>query len=507
MLFYALFCASIIALAVTFSVIFERRFEETAALAVFADILVLYAAGYLGKLSVGVVALLIICGVAFLISVCVALGRQRFKTLAVNTFTLGFFVFLALMVVIYLSTKDMTLAGAETNPTLININLIAENENFEKVAVSSVAKLGYQPGYALFCWMFTSLDKTFVEVNIIRAANIFVVAMILPLLSRIQWKSILVGLFTAAATVFLPWVVISNMQIVNTVNVDAAVALIFGFMLFAYFCHEQCGYTYWAMGLASAVLCIMRPGAELIAAFMMLLVIVDIASCGFRDFAEMLAKPARWLSVVFYVILSMGGFISWWKFAGEHGIMRMFECIFLTEERREGFAKIFTTVFEFFKTRGTVGEVNITYFGWLFILAILGGGAAALGLNMWDRIRTGVKAFIIILGSVGFTFLISFIYTYTFPADTDVTETLTTYLTGYLIASLFAMICLLIGKIIDRFYTFGRLLVILAVVIVFITAPMKTAYDSTIGKALCIQESSSTCHIDDTEQTQFKNNI
>ena len=81
MLFYALCCVSVIFMALTFSAIFGRRFEETAALAVITEALLLFAAGYIKHLSIGVIGVIAISAVGMIVSVCV----QKVKLLQIRT--------------------------------------------------------------------------------------------------------------------------------------------------------------------------------------------------------------------------------------------------------------------------------------------------------------------------------------------------------------------------------------------------------------------------------------
>ncbi len=477
MLFYALCCVSVIFLAVMFSAIFRRRFEETAALAVFTEILLLYAAGFLGQLAIGAIAILVISVIAMIVSVCICLSAARFKELAVNTFTLGFVAFLILLVLIYRMTEGLTVDTAgSAGPVVETIRNMLEHNNFAKVGLSSVGKIGYQPGYALFGFFFTTLQGSFSDANVLRGANILLAAMILPIMSRMKWRIGYIGIFVIPAMYLLPWVVSSNITMYNVVNPDAATAMVFAFLLTTYMCCEQSGYVYWTLGLGSAVLCLLRPGAEFIAALMLVIVIIDIAALGFFETRELFVRPGRWISMVAYIALTAGAFLSWWVYAFEHGITRVFDCIYITDARAENFEKILSQITSAVTGSGTTSNGRITYLVWIIIFAVLGGAAAALADGFWNRIRAGIQALIVLVGFVAYLYILAFAYTYIFPVGVDITETLDIFMAGYIIAAFIFFLNFVIHKILDRFTTWGRLIVLAVVALIIVVSPVKEAY-------------------------------
>ena len=113
-----------------------------------------------------------------------------------------------------------------------------------------------------------------------------------------------------------------------------------------------------------------------------------------------------------------------------------------------------------------------------------------------------------IVGFILYIFGLAFAYTYIFPVGVDINETVNTYLTIYLVGAMFFFINLVIGKIMDRFYTFGRLAAIVFLVAMLLLTPAKQAYEEVIGRALDSEvEISLLRHTDDTEVTQMEINI
>jgi len=469
-------------MAIMFSAIFDKRFEETVGLGVITEMLLLFAGGHLGHLPIVAIAVLVISVIAMIVSLCVCLSAAAFKKLAINTFSLGFVAFILLLLLIYKMTEGLTLESAGSlGPVADSIRFMVENEDFTRVGVSQVTGIGYQPGYALFGYLFTALNGSFNEVDILRGANVFAAAMIMPLMNRMRWKNIYIGIFMIPAVYLIPWVVSGQLPVFNSLNADAAAALVFGFLLVTYMCCEQSAYVYWTLGLGSAALCLIRPGSELLAGLMFLIVVLDIAGIGFFETKNVFEKGGRWISIVAYAALTAGAFVSWWIYAYGHNIVRFFDCVYLTDARKEAFSGILKQI----TARASVpGPVGITPILWMVIFAVLGGAAAALSEGFWNRIRAGIQTLVVILGFVAFLYLLAFVYTYIMPSGTEIGAQADMFIAGYILAGILFAINFVTDKIMDRFRLFGKFLVLIFLVSLIFAAPVKEAYAVMFGNVL-----------------------
>ena len=468
MIFYALICASLLAITVGYCAMFKRRFEECVGLGVLTDIIIMFIAGYLGHLNLGAIAVAVISAISLIAGICICLSRGEFRELATSYFSLAFFIFLGGMVLVYFTCKDLTLTGSDAATSLIK--LIASNESIEKVATADFAKIGWAPGYALFCYMFTALSGSLTDGYVIGGATIFVLAFILPVINRMKWKAIVPGIFSAAVMLLIPWVI--STECLNTVNADLACGLVFGFMLIAVLDREYSGYGFVSLGLGSCALFLMRPGAELLAAVALLVVVVDVIACGWKKMVPMFTS-ARWFSIVIYAVLTGAGFLGWWVYAADHGITRLYDCLYITEARAANLAGNVTTVAQYL-AKGQIG--GISYDWWIVILAVLGCAAALLQKDFWDRIHTGVRAMAVIVGFAVFTFGLALAFTYIFPVDYDYTGMLQGYLSAYILGMLLFMVTTVLNSIMDRFRTYWRLLVIAVLVLMLLIAPYNEAF-------------------------------
>lgn len=85
------------------SVYYEKRFEETLPITIGGLILIVYLFGLVGKLNLGVLVFILISLCLYGLSIYKAIKEKKIKELIKNTLTVGFFIFLAFVVVFYVS--------------------------------------------------------------------------------------------------------------------------------------------------------------------------------------------------------------------------------------------------------------------------------------------------------------------------------------------------------------------------------------------------------------------
>jgi len=442
-----LICLSVIFLTVMFSAIFRRGFAQTVPLAVILDVLIVYAAGLLGLAKIGVYAALIISVICVVFAVVISVGGGDGRALFFNVFSVGFAVFLITAAAVFVLSRNAALDHSFTDKyTLNTVQALISGGSFKDVP--EAAGIAVPPGYAVFIYMFTALTGRVTDSNMLTGAGIFVIAMILPVLGKINWRK---G-YLALAAFPLAFAVLtiggSRFPIYNALNADAGAILVFAMMLVTYMCCEQCGYVYWTLGLASAMLCIIRPGGELLAILMLVIIVIDIAALGFYEVGELFAAPSKWISVVFYFVVTAFAFASWWIFAGRNGLGRFFKSIQITPERDLGFSgrlgQVFKALFD--------GKTILPYVVWILIFLVICAGAALLAEGFWNRIRTGIQAVTVLMAFVLFLFILAFAYTYVYPITTNVKESVDWYITAFIIAMLLYSVNMIVNRFTDRFF-------------------------------------------------------
>lgn len=447
MLQSVLICLSIICMAVMFSAIFKRCFAQTVPLAVMLEILIVYLAGLLGLVKIGVYAALAVSVICMLFAVFISIGNGDGRTLFFNVFSVGLVVFLIMAAALFVLSKDISADSSLSDGiTLHMVRGFLEGGTFSDVP--SAEGIAVAPGYSLFIYMYTALSGKAADANMLTGAGMFAVAMILPVLGNINWKNAYLALAAfpiAAAVLFIGG---STFPVFFSLNADAAVILVFTMMLVTYMCCEQCGYVYWTLGFGSALLCIMRPGAEFLAILMLLIIIADIAALGFFEVGELFAAPSKWISVVFYVLITAFSFSSWWIFCGRNHLGRLFENIHVTPERSLGYSGRLGQVFRAFFS----GKAILPYIVWLLIFIALCAGAAFLANGFWNRVRTGIQGLIILIAFAAFMFLLAYAYTYIYPITVNVKETVDTYITAFTMSALILGVNMMVNRVRDKFF-------------------------------------------------------
>ena len=442
-----LICLTVICLAVMFSAIFKRGFAQTVPLAVILDILIVYSAGLLGLARIGVYAALVISVICMLFAVFISIGGGDGKTLFFNVFSVGFVVFLITAVTVFVLSKDIVLDHTASDKyTLKTVYSLLSNGSFK--GVPEAEGIAFPPGYAVFIYMFTALTGRVTDGNMLTGAGIFAIAMVLPVIGKVNWRNCFLALAAFPVSAAILFIGGNTFPVFNVLNADAGAILVFAMMLMTYMCCEQCGYVYWTLGLGSAMVCIIRPGGELLALLMFAIIIIDIAALGFFEVGELFAAPSKWISVVFYVLITTYGFSSWWIFAGRNKMGRLFESIQVTPERTLGFTGRLGQVFREFAS----GKAVLPYIIWIVIFAALCAGAALLSEGFWNKIRTGIQAVTVLIAFVGFLFTLAYAYTYIYSITTNVKETAGRYITAFIMAMLLFSVNLMVNRVKDKFF-------------------------------------------------------
>lgn len=440
-------CLSVICTSVMFSAIFKRSFEQTASLAVITNTLILYAIGLTGLVRIGVYAVLIISALFMLFAMFISIGQGDGFELLMNVFSVGLAVFVIAAGALFLYLRGTAELNSYGDTAETIVRLLSFDGTFRDVPV--VEGIGAQPGYALFVYMFTALSGTYQYQNAVFGAGIFAISMILPVVGKIRWKRAYLALIIFPVMAAVLFIGGKNFPVIGAINGDAGTILVFAMMLMTYMCCEQCGYVYWTLGLGNAMLLVMRPGSEFLVLLMFLIILIDIAALGFWEVGELFATASKWISVIFYFLITTLAFISWWIYAGTKSIPRLFGSIQMTAERGLAFSGRAGQVFRAFFQ----GKAILPYWLWMVIFVAVAVGAAFLAKGFWNRIRTGIQAAIVLLSLVVFMFVLAFAYTHIYPIATNIKESVDIYLTAYVMAALIFVVGLTANKFMNRFFT------------------------------------------------------
>lgn len=465
---------SLIAMSIMYSAFMKKKFEVTLPLSIFTAILIIYIFGLCGHLKMGVYVFLGIAGVGFVVGVLKSIATKEFKLLIKNLFSVGFFIFIgAVIFICYMTNGRLLSKFDEFTHWGLTIKNYMIFDGFANIAGSTTHGAGYQPGISVFCYLFTALKETFSESDALRAMNVYIVAMLLPIFRKISWKRIIIGIIMIPIIFVLPWLFNYAITPYNTLYADAALAVTFAYLLFGYFSNGQSVSNYISMGLASAVLILAKPSSEVFALAIILLVIVDILAFGRKDFKEMLSKKGGWYGFTFYIVISVASYLSWKIFTNVNHMLQVFDYIEVSGEKTQSASSIIHNFINALLSQNGNEKLSIPYVWWIVIFIGLGFFAVILIKDKQDKKRTILYCALLIVGYIGFLASLCFMYIYLFiPAEGASLASMDRYVCTFILGVCIFFVYAIIDGIFQRFDGFGTILVIIPVALILLFAPL-----------------------------------
>ncbi len=470
---FILLVLSLVVMAIAYTAFMRRRIEVTLPLSIFTVILVLYIFGLFGKLKWGVYAFGVLTILAFLIGFTKVIALKEFKKFMGNIFTVGFFVFIGAVIFIWFMTQGRLLSRFDE---FTHWGLTVKNyfifDGFANIKGSTTHGAGYQPGVSLFCYFFTALKGKFSESDALRAMNIFVVAMLLPIFRKITWKRVVLGICMIPLIGAIPWLFSFVITPYNTLYADAALAVTFAFLLFQYMTHGQNIANYVSLGLASAVLILIKPSSEVFALAVFLLIIIDVLAFRRKEFSEMWKKKGGWFGFVFYIVISIASYVSWKLFTAKNHMLQVFDYIEVTETKTKDATSIITNFVKALFKNTDNEKLNMPYVWWILIFACLALIAIILIKDKKDKGRTVLFSILLIVGYIGFLASLCFMYVFLFiPEEAATLASMDRYICTYILGVVIFFIYLIIDAVFQRFGGMGNVLILFPIALVMIFAP------------------------------------
>ncbi|MBR2696366.1 MAG: hypothetical protein IKE48_02535 [Parasporobacterium sp.] len=472
MRFYVFICLALICLAIGYSGLFKRKFAAMMPLSVFSSILVLYVFGLFGKMKLGVIVFIGIAFVLFLLGLSKSIVRREMKTYVSNVFSFGLLFFLAALILIYYMTDGRLLSRFDE---FTHWGLTVKNymifDGFANVAGSTTHGAGYQPGISLFCYLFTSLRDQVNECDMLKAMDVFIVSMLLPIFRRISWKRFVFGIFLIPFVLFLPWLFATNIIPYNTLYIDAAMAVTFAFLLTHYYTNIQCKVTYFVLGMGSAAMILIRPGSEAFALMILCMVILDVLLFRRPQFAAM-CKKGGWIMPVFYVVLSVASYLSWRIFTTANKMMQVFDYINPEGQGAAASESITSNFFAAMRQIPSKATIKIPYLMWIVVFAILAFLVILMTKGARERARSIVFSVLVIIGYVLYAGALLYMYTHLFSAYEGTTlASLDRYMTTYIMGATIFFLYMLVERIFERFGGLGNILILIPVAVILAFTP------------------------------------
>lgn len=472
MRFFILISAALIGMAAGYCGLFKRKFAVMMPLSVFSAILIMYVAGLTAHMKLGTVIMLGVSCLLFLAGLTKSLIRREMKDYAKNVLNFGFVFFIAALVWIAYMTDGRLLSRFDE---FTHWGLTVKNymifDGFANVAGSTTHGAGYQPGISLFCYLFTSLRDQVNECDMLKAMDVFVVSMLLPIFRRISWKRFIFGIFLIPFVVLLPWLFATYIIPYNTLYIDAAMSVTFAFLLYFYFTSEQSKVTYFVMGMGSAVMILIRPGSEAFALMIIGMVLVDVVLFKRKEFGAA-CKKGGWLLPLFYVAASAGSYLSWRLFTTKFHMMQVFDYIEPAGQDQALTGSIKENFFAALKAVPKNANIKISYIMWIVVFAVMIVLILLLTKGAKERVRTGVFSVLVIAGYVVYAGALLYMYLHLFSEYEGLTlASMERYMYTFLMGAAIFFLYMIIETIFARFGGFGNILILIPIGLVLVFTP------------------------------------
>ncbi len=459
-------------MAAGYSGLFKRKFAVMMPLSVFTSILILYVAGLTGHMKIGVIAFLGVSGILFLLGLTKSLVRREMKDYASNVLNFGFVVFLAALVLIYYMTDGRLLSRFDE---FTHWGLTVKNymifDGFANIKGSTTHGAGYQPGISLFCYLFTSLRDQVNECDMLKAMDVYVAAMLLPIFRRISWKRFVFGIFLIPFVLFVPWLFATYIIPYNTLYIDAAMALTFAFLLYHYFSSDQDKVNYFVMGMGSAVMILIRPGSEFFALMILIMVIIDALLFRREDFGKMCRKGG-WLLPIFYVVISAASYLSWRFFTSANKMMQVFDYIEPSGQEAATTEVIKTNFLSELSRIPENATIKISFITWAIVFVIMAFFVVLLSKGAKERSRMIIMSILMIIGYVLYAAALLYMYIHLFTEyEGENLASFERYMYTFIMGCAVFFLYMIIEKIFARFGGFGNILILIPIAAVLIFTP------------------------------------
>lgn len=215
--------------SILWAALYRRRYEETMPVTVFSTILLLFVFGLANCLRMGFYAVLALWGTMGLVGLWLTFSRRQAVAVIRLLFTPAFFLYVGLLALITLASKDLMLAewdefshwGRVAKTTFLShkIGLYTPHDLIYR---------SYPPAISLFQYFALSLRPQWNEAVLYYCQALLAFTLFLPFLRRAQWKhtaSILTVLSLLAAPLcFFP-------DFYHSLYMDGLLALMFGYCL------------------------------------------------------------------------------------------------------------------------------------------------------------------------------------------------------------------------------------------------------------------------------------
>lgn len=227
---------AVFAIALFFTIAFQKRIEQTLAPAVFVIVAILYFSGLAGSLTAGLVCVYLVSAGCLVFSVIRFLQkRASFRGLVLTPGLAIFGVWLA--VCVFLSIGRVVSQW----DALTHWGLVVKNmyycDAFGNIAGAGSAFSEYPPAIGLFEYFVVRLSPAFSEQAVHIAHNFLLLSLLAPALSRLKNSRLAAMLSAGLVLLLLP--LTGNTETYTNLYIDSTLGLLVAYILYSYFSEKR----------------------------------------------------------------------------------------------------------------------------------------------------------------------------------------------------------------------------------------------------------------------------
>lgn len=259
-----------------FATLFNKKIEETIIFYMMSTIMLVYILGLFRHLTFGVYAFIAISIILGIVELILFIKHKNKKEFLKNIFTPGLFIFFILnIVLIYFQRGRMFGAWDEFTHWGSAVKSMFEINDFSTNPNSSLYFQSYPPAMTIFQYIFVFIKGEFIEYYTYYSYELFCLSLLLPFVSKIEWKDIMKIILYTVLIILVPTIFCQSFY--RSIYVDAALGMTFGFIVSLIITKKE-NYTLYdivLISLSSMVLVLQKDTGLFLAIVAILMLIID----------------------------------------------------------------------------------------------------------------------------------------------------------------------------------------------------------------------------------------
>jgi len=464
--------------ALAFAIKFDKKIEETIFLSIIGKILILFLTGIIFNFTIGFYLILFLNIPLLIYNVYNII--QRKEILRKNFLTSGLLIFIAAYIFfIWVTYGRMAITWDEFSHWALNVKSMFYTNGFDFSDSSFVMAKSYLSGTSIFQYFVLKLNGEFVEHLLYFAFNITLFSMLIPVFKGFKSIKNISIYFLLLILLAFPLIFYNTYYI--TLYVDEALAIAFAYTLFMYFSNRDEGFSLFNfISIASGLLMLIfiKDFGLILALIACFIIVFDNAFIKNKfKFKSMIKNNYK---AVLTIIPAISVLILWMLTvrsnglsatpAGTGGVLPNILNFFggnLTEFQIEVNQLFNSALFNRILTLSPT-IIPVTYVVSLILMMIITYCLAEKSENNNEKIAYKTMMFWIIIGAIGYAFLLLISYITIFSEWEAVRlASYERYMSSFAMGGILLVLLLLIYKYSQSLKDFGKFILIIGISMLF----------------------------------------